>query len=106
MIAIDTASFDRVNPAWGPALGWTADEMDGQPVERFVHPDDRDAMRAAFLEVFSADPILRFEIRYRTKTGGWRWLSWVAVPEGGKLYCTTRDIQRKATGRGTGNRNC
>jgi phosphoglycerate-specific signal transduction histidine kinase len=24
--------------------------------------------------------------------GNWRWLSWVSVPEGGKLYSVTRDI--------------
>lgn len=30
--------------------------------------------------------------RYRCKTGGWRWLSWVASPEGGKFSCSARDV--------------
>jgi signal transduction histidine kinase/CheY-like chemotaxis protein len=36
--------------------------------------------------------VLRFENRYRTRDGGWRWLSWAAVPEGGKVYSITRDV--------------
>ena len=91
---IDMASgrFDRVNPAWSAALGWSSVEIDGQPYERFVHPDDAAASTAAFEQVRAGNPVLRFENRYRAKDGSWRWLSWVAVPEGGKLYSTTRDV--------------
>ncbi|RYG31585.1 MAG: response regulator [Burkholderiales bacterium] len=28
----------------------------------------------------------------RARSGDWRWLQWVAVPEGGKVYFTTRDV--------------
>ncbi|RYF11954.1 MAG: response regulator, partial [Deltaproteobacteria bacterium] len=38
------------------------------------------------------EPALDFENRYRTKAGDWRWLSWVAVPDQGKVYCSARDI--------------
>ena len=92
VIDLSTATFDRVNPAWTQTLGWTSEEMDGQPFMRFVHPDDVDASIAAFSEVLAGRPVLRFENRYRTKSGLWRWMSWVAVSESGKIYSTTRDI--------------
>jgi PAS domain S-box-containing protein len=36
--------------------------------------------------------VLNFENRYRRKDGSYRWLSWVAVPESGKMYCSARDV--------------
>ena len=36
--------------------------------------------------------MLNLETRYRHRDGSYRWLSWVAVPESGKLYCSARDI--------------
>ena len=92
VIDLGSGTFDRVNPAWELVLGWNPNEMDGQPFARFIHPDDIGASTAAFEQVRAVNPMLRFENRYCTKAGGWRWLSWVGVPEGGKLYSTTRDV--------------
>ena len=92
VIDLASATFDRVNPAWECTLGWTAEEMDGQRYERFVNPEDITASTVAFEKVRSGEPMLRFENRYRDKAGEWRWLSWVSVPQGGKLYSTTRDV--------------
>ena len=92
VIDLKSGTFDRVNPAWEPVLGWSPAEMDGQPFARFVHPDDVSASAAAFEQIRAGNPVLRFENRYCTKAGDWRWLSWVAVPERGKVYSTTRDI--------------
>ncbi len=84
--------FAATNPAWQVTLGWSADELARMPWHRFVHPADLERSRAAFSVVMHGDPVLRFENRYRCKFGDYRWLSWVAVPEGGKLYCSARDI--------------
>nr|WP_280137560.1 PAS domain-containing protein [Aureimonas sp. AU40] len=92
VIDMPSTLFDRVNPAWTAALGWRADEIEGWSYEDFVHPDDVAASLAAFERVRAGHPVLRFENRYRTKTGGWRRLSWVAFPEGDKLYSSARDI--------------
>lgn len=91
---IDLASetFDTVNPAWTAALGWTADEVLGQPFAQFVHTEDADPCAKAFELMRNGVSVTRFENRYRTRDGGWRWLSWVAVPESGKLYSITRDV--------------
>ena len=92
VIDLADGTFDTVNPSWTAALGWTAEAVEGKPYTQFVHPDDANASAEAFERVRSGEPVTRFENRYRTKAGGWRWLSWVAVPEGGKLYSITRDV--------------
>ncbi|SFR83681.1 hybrid sensor histidine kinase/response regulator [Sphingomonas jatrophae] len=92
VIDMETAAFDAVNPAWTTSLGWSAAEIVGQPYVQFLHPDDVDTSAAAFERVRSSSPVINLENRYRTKAGEWRWLSWMAVPEGGKLYSITRDI--------------
>jgi PAS domain S-box-containing protein len=92
VIDMETATFDAVNPAWTSALGWTTEEIQGRPYANFVHPDDGGASERAFEHVRDGSPLLHFENRYRTTDGDWRWLSWVAVPEGGKLYSVTRDV--------------
>ena len=84
--------FAAVNPAWEATLGWTPDEMIGRPYLDFLHPDDVDRSMEGFEELSSGQPILRFENRYRTMDGKYRWLSWVAVPENDAFYCTTRDV--------------
>lgn len=84
--------FVAVNPAWQATLGWRREEMVGEAYTHFLHPDDLDRSLAAFEQVRQGQPVLRFENRYRCKDGGYRWLSWVAVPEDEAYYCTSRDI--------------
>ena len=84
--------LESTNPAWSNVLGWAASELASRPFSDFVHPDDRDRTNRVWAEAMAGQPILRFEHRYRTRNGDYRWLSWVAVPEGGKVYCSGRDI--------------
>ncbi|MEM5516481.1 PAS domain-containing sensor histidine kinase [Henriciella sp. AS95] len=84
--------FAAVNPAWEATLGWTPKEMVGRPYLDFLHPDDVARSMEGFEELRKGHPVLRFENRYRTNDGKYRWLSWVAVPEEGIFYCTTRDV--------------
>ena len=83
--------FEAVNPAWFKTLGWTQDELTAESFARFVHPDDLPASHDAW-QASTRHPVLHFENRYRTKGGDWRWLSWVGVPEDGKVYCIARDV--------------
>ncbi|MFS0774014.1 PAS domain-containing protein [Sphingomonas sp. 1P08PE] len=92
VIDMSTTVIEAVNPAWTAALGWQQGEIEGRSYLDFLHPDDRDASRDAFERVRAGQAVLRFENRYRTRDGEWRWLSWVALPEGGKLYSTVRDL--------------
>lgn len=85
--------FETTNPAWEKSLGWTQAELTSTGFRAFVHPDDMSATMQAWADASERGlPILRFENRYRTRAGGWRWLSWVAIPEDGKVYCITRDV--------------
>jgi PAS domain S-box-containing protein len=84
--------FVAVNPAWRETLGWERAEMVGEPFLVFLHQDDVARTRGAFAQLLSGKPVLRFENRYRTRAGAHRWLEWVSVPEGGRFYCTARDV--------------
>ena len=84
--------FIRSNPAWQAVLGWSTEELTREPHAEFVHPDDRAATLEAFEQLIDGISVPRFENRYRTKSGGYRWLSWMAVPEEGAVYCSARDV--------------
>ena len=85
--------FEQSNPAWASVLGWSEEEVAKTLFFDFIHPDDMAKTEAAWdAAIARGEPALRFENRYRTKDGGWRWLSWVAVPDDGKVYCTARDV--------------
>ncbi|WP_185829260.1 hybrid sensor histidine kinase/response regulator [Sphingomonas ginkgonis] len=92
VIDLTSGCFDNVNLAWTAVLGWTIDEVEGKPFADFLHPDDLAGSAQAFEKARRGEPVIRFENRYRTKDGGWKWLSWVALPDGDKLYSSTRDV--------------
>jgi len=92
VVDLTTGCFIRVNPAWTAVLGYAPAEIIGHQYLEFLHPDDVERTMEGYAEVESGQPILDFENRYRAKNGDYRWLSWVAVPENGKLYSTVRDI--------------
>ncbi|MEG3124257.1 PAS domain S-box protein [Sphingomonas sp. GB1N7] len=85
--------FEQSNPAWQTTLGWSEEEVRSTPFLDLIHPDDLARTQDAWEDANERGaPALRFENRYRCKSGGWRWLSWVAVPDDGKVYCSARDI--------------
>lgn len=84
-------TLQSTNPAWGVTLGWSAEELHASYAS-FLHPDDLESSAATFSLAMQGEPILRFENRYRHRNGSYRWLSWVAVLEEGRLYCSARDI--------------
>ena len=84
--------FSISNPAWRAVLGWSADELAQTYVFDLIHPDDVASGLAAFDRLKSGEPLIRLENRYRSKAGSWHWLSWVAVPEDGRFYCSARDV--------------
>lgn len=84
--------FTSVNPAWELTLGWTQEEIARTPFVDLLHSGDVEATLKAFDKLRRGEPVLRFENRYRTKAGGHRWISWVAVPEGDEFYCSGRDV--------------
>lgn len=73
--------YIRVNPAFTRVLGFQPEELVGQELMRFVHPDDREIVEKIHQEKISrGELVMDFEIRICTKQGGYRWLRWVINP--------------------------
>ncbi|MBB3945058.1 PAS domain S-box-containing protein [Rhizobium skierniewicense] len=91
--------FLATNPAWGKTLGYTAHEMRGLIYTDLLHPDDIPKARAALATLMSGEAVIGTENRYRTKDGAYRWVSWICVPDNGKIYCIVRDVTDEKTTR-------
>jgi PAS domain S-box-containing protein len=87
--------FESTNPAWTTTLGWSSEAILTTSIYEFIHPDDVEKTRIRLQVLAGDEPVLRFENRYRSADGEYRWLSWVAVPEAGKFYCSARDVTQE-----------
>jgi PAS domain S-box-containing protein len=81
-----------VNPAWAAILGWSEADMVGSSFDWLLHPDDRERTLAEFEQLVEGHQTLRFENRLRAKDGSYRWISWNAAPDGGRIYGMGRDV--------------
>ncbi|MGX7705488.1 PAS domain S-box protein [Methylobacterium sp. Gmos1] len=81
-----------VNPAWTAILGWQPEEVVGRTSAWLEHPEDQDRTRSEIRHLGTGAPTTSFENRFRTRDGGYRTLSWRAVPFEGNLYCVARDV--------------
>ena len=91
VIIDETVAFVAVNPATTRILGWTEEEMVGRPVSDLIAPDDSAGARGAQHWVRREGPA-SFQNRFRQKSGGFRWISWVAALDGDFVYASGRDI--------------
>jgi PAS domain S-box-containing protein len=89
--------FKQLNPSWEKTLGFTDEELKSQPLIEFVHLEDRASTEEQLHKVQTGASIAYFENRYRTKSGGWRWLGWTAAPfaEEGLIYIFARDLTER-----------
>jgi PAS domain S-box-containing protein len=81
-----------VNPTAERMLGWSEDEMVGQQVAGFIHPDDVASSVREFERLHSGEKTLAYENRYRAHDGSYRLLAWTAVPANGRVHAIGRDI--------------
>ncbi len=83
-----------VNPAWGDTLGWSLEELQGQPFADFVHPDDVEATSDEFRVVIQGSREIRrgFVNRQRARDGSYRSISWSSFRKGGWVCATGQDI--------------
>ncbi|PSO10162.1 MULTISPECIES: PAS domain-containing sensor histidine kinase [unclassified Sphingobium] len=84
-----------VNPSATRLLGWQEDEMVGQVLADFVHPDDLSATAKEVEKLAQGVTTLLFENRYRCQDGSYRLLDWNAVPDAGRIHAVARDITRE-----------
>jgi PAS domain S-box-containing protein len=78
--------FQRLSKGWEDALGYSLDELVGQPWIKFVHPDDVKGTHAVASQMSFA-AANGFVNRYRHKNGSWVTLSWRTTTwAGGRTY--------------------
>jgi PAS domain S-box-containing protein len=94
-----SGKFENTNPAWYKILGWRAADVETRQFFDFIHPDDFAKTERAFELVQKGKPIMGFENRYRHRDGSYRWLSWNCVPEGGRFFCSARDVTEEKLNR-------
>jgi diguanylate cyclase (GGDEF)-like protein/PAS domain S-box-containing protein len=89
--------FTRVNPSWTKTLGWSEDELLGQPFIDLVHPNDREATIQTSSALLTGTSVHQFDNRCRCKDGSYRWISWnsIGVPERGVVIAAARDISQR-----------
>jgi PAS domain S-box-containing protein len=64
-----------LNPAWTEITGYTEEQSLGTALFDYVHPEDRDRERAAFLAIAQgSESTAHREVRYLTRDGGIRWI--------------------------------
>jgi PAS domain S-box-containing protein len=80
-----------INPAWTRVLGWQPHEVLGGTLIPFIHSDDVERTVAAAASLEQGATLHRFDNRYRHKDGGYRWITWAAVPGGGAINALGRD---------------
>lgn len=97
-IADTNGCFRQLNPEWEKTLGYSINELIGQPFINFVHPDDVEKTIKATQQLANREKIDSFENRYRHKNGSYRWIEWRSFPFDNLIYATARDITgRKIT---------
>ena len=94
--------FRYLSPSCERVTGHDPAELVGEPALEYVHPEDRDAVEAAFGGIDADDGPSSAEYRFRTADGEYRWLESVGSDriDGGdvvEFVVTTRDVSdRKA----------
>jgi diguanylate cyclase (GGDEF)-like protein/PAS domain S-box-containing protein len=85
--------FTLLNPAWEQVLGWTREELQANPVQELIHPDDVEQTLALLLAGNHRPAHLEnFTNRYRHRDGSWRWLLWSARCDGDTWYAAAKDV--------------
>ncbi|MET0428069.1 MAG: PAS domain-containing protein [Microvirga sp.] len=92
LVARFDGSIEAVNPAWTTLLGWRQDQLMGRNFLDLVHPDDVASTTREAERLSDGITTLRFENRYRTRDGSYRWLAWTAVPDERFIHAVGRDI--------------
>jgi len=87
----------KVNQAWEKVLGYRTEELEGQPMLSFIHPDDVAASHSQMQRVETEKDVKGIINRYRCRDGGYRYLEWRAHQEGDLVYGVARDVTERLT---------
>ena len=82
----------KVNQAWEKVLGYRTEELEGQPMLSFIHPDDVAASRSQMQRIETERDVKGIINRYRCRDGSYKYLEWRARQEGDLVYGIARDV--------------
>jgi PAS domain S-box-containing protein len=85
----------KVNPAWETVLGYKMEELEGQPMLSFIHPDDVAASHEQMVRASTEKNVNGFINRYRRRDGDYRQIEWRAHQHGDLVYGVGRDITER-----------
>ncbi|MEW5847939.1 MAG: PAS domain-containing protein [Myxococcota bacterium] len=91
-------TFERVNSAWGPALGLEPQVLLGRSLQERVHPKDCDAAARALRSLLQGESRSSFETRFQDGDGEYRWLVWsctAPVPGTAHVLAMARDVTQE-----------
>jgi PAS domain S-box-containing protein len=97
LLVIRDADFNivKVNQAWERVLGYGMEELEGQPMLSFIHPDDVADSHSQMQRVESERDVKGFINRYRCRDGAYRYFEWRAHQEGDLVYGVARDVTER-----------
>lgn len=92
--------FRKVNPAACQLLEYSIEELLAQPINHFIHKEDREITSQMRANIRAGKPLLNFENRYVTKSGAVVWLSWTSMPLGELelVYAIAKNVTHLKTG--------
>jgi PAS domain S-box-containing protein len=99
LVADFEGKITSVNPSATRLLGWKEEEMAGQLLLDFIHPDDLASTLTEVGKLAHGQTTLAFENRYRHRDGSYRTLSWTAVPFENFIHAVGRDISAEREAR-------
>ncbi len=89
--------FKQLNHNWEELLGWSEKELKSKPIHEFIHPKDRFKEPDFNEYARGADSNIKFENRFKTKDGSYKWLSWNVslLPSEGIVFADVRDSTKQ-----------
>src|SRR3954471_8597779 len=97
--------FKRLNPSFERVLGYSREELMSRPFLEFMHADDVERARDAFIHLATGEGVIEFECRLVCVDGSLRRLEWNTrtSPHEGVVYGIARGRHRpQRPGRGAG----
>ncbi len=88
--------FQRVNRKFEEILGYRVEEVEGTHFLDYIHPGERERIRADLLEAARKRSVTAFVGRFRRRDGAWRYIEWYTMPGiGGLVYSSGRDVTER-----------
>lgn len=94
-IVDETGHYTRVNEAWSALLGYSQDQIVGNPVGQVSHPDDRGKVDDYRQRLTEGMPVGGVVTRVRHVQGHYLDIEWRVLHAGDQVFLNGRDLSRE-----------